>query len=466
MSFIPALPIRVASWSCFADPQISIARPRTRLAPSSRHAPTACAELAPAPPTVRTTFRSEYSGKIPEWLLARLDELDLREPTPIQCRSLPLSLGAVPSEIGKDVVLHAETGSGKTLAYLLPILSALQPTRNAVQAVVLVPTPELCAQVAAIARRLASASPVDLPILSLQEGTHPRRQAQQLRACAPRVVVGSVRAIKSLADSRRLRLDLVRVLVVDEFDAILADNAAVAALHAVLAPRERAEERQTLLASATVPQHRHFLRACVTQRWTHPSIAHVAVTEERRVPEALEHYYALCVRGRKLAALRALLAAHLSDDSNAPSSDADTGVDEGTPTRCIVFISRTRDALELASALESSLGSPVVGADEHLPDGARREALARFRSGDARVLISTDLAARGLDVPGVTAVYQLDLPSNADRYLHRAGRSARAGNAGSSVLLVEQGERFVLERLANSLDVEFERIRKSGAAGS
>lgn len=417
---------------------------RSRRSYATRAILLACVEPSTASSTLQqTTFRSEYTGRIPEWLLSRLDSLSLHEPTPIQQRSLRVSLGSQPEQLGADVVLHAETGSGKTLAYLLPVLSALEPSRNSVQAVVLVPTPELCAQVVAVARRLAAASPVDIPVFALQEGAHRRRQAQQLRAAAPRLVIASVRAVKALADARRLRLDLVRILVVDEFDAILADAAAVADLHAVLSVHVRDSQRQTILASATVPQHNHFIRTCVSRRWTRAPLIHVAL-QERRVPELLSHFYALCVRGRKLPALRALLDAQL----------------RATSLRCIVFIGKARDAFQIASALEISLEQPVVAADEHLPDGARREALARFRD-DARVLVATDLAARGLDVPDIAVVFQLDLPADADNYLHRAGRSARAGLPGRSVLLVEQGERFVLERLANALDVEFGRIRKS-----
>ncbi len=238
-------------------------------------------------------------------LLNRLEELSLIYPTPVQHQSLPVSLGQTPGTIGSDVVLHAETGSGKTLAYLLPLLAALDLSRNTTQALILVPTPELCAQVTGATRQLAAGAPQPLPVLAMLDTPDiARRQAQQLRSGAPRVVIGSVRRITELSASGRLRVDLVRVLVVDEVDAILADSASVAALQTVLGSQFREGDRQTIMASATVPQQRHFLRQCVAQHWTRPDIVHVEL-QDRVVPEQLRHYFVMCARGRKVGALRA-----------------------------------------------------------------------------------------------------------------------------------------------------------------
>lgn len=391
------------------------------------------------------TFRTTLSSRIPDWLLDRLEHLSLHTPTTVQACSLQLSLGETPGTIGRDVVLHAETGSGKTLAYLLPLLSSLDLSRNTTQALVLVPTQELCAQVTGTARQLAAAAPQPLPVLALLDSPDSaRRQAQQLRAGAPRVVVGNVRAILSLADAGRLRLDLVRVLVVDEVDAILGDTAATAALQRVLAVRFREGDRQTMFASATVPQQRHFLRQCVTQRWTRPDIVHIEL-QERVVPEGLQHFFVMCARGRKVGALRALLAADKDE-------------------RVMVFAARVRDVEAIAEALAGALGVEVAAIDEGLHGVERRESFSRFKKGELRVLVATDLAARGLDLPDVAVVYHLDLPTDADAYLHRAGRSARAGKVGRSVVLLEDGEQFVISRIANKLDIEFQRIRKDSVA--
>ncbi len=379
------------------------------------------------------TFRSLYSDRLPEWLLSRLEELTFTTPTPIQAASLPHTLGDNVGDVGTDVVMHAETGSGKTLAYLLPALSSIEINRAATQALVIVPTPELIVQIAHVARALVAVERI--PVLALMDDD--RRTAQQLRAGAPRLVVGRVETVRALLESGRLRVELVRVLVVDEFDAILGDDDATAALQYLLGSPCRAPPRQTILASATVPQHQHFLRSCVTQRWTRENIIHVAL-QDRRTPELLRHMYVVCAKGRKLGALKSLLRAV-------------------NQSKCIVFVGRSRDAVKIASNMEHL---SVVGIDEHLPDVVRREGFTQFRNGDASILIASEVAARGLDVPDVEYVFHLDLPTDADRYLHRAGRCARAGRDGTSVLLVEDGELFVLGRMANALNVEFERVRR------
>lgn len=384
--------------------------------------------------SVPQTFRSEYKERIPEWLLSRLEELSFVRPTPIQSASLSYTLGKSIGEVGEDVVMHAETGSGKTLSFLIPAISTIDIERATTQVIIIVPTPELTVQIAHVARSLVTMRRI--PVLAVMEDD--RRTSQQIRASAPRIVIGRVETIRSLLETGRLRVELVRMLIVDEFDAILGDDDAIAALQFILSSPCRAPPRQTILSSATVPQHQHFLRSCVTQRWTRPNITHIGI-QDPRTPKLLRHAYVMCAKGRKPGALKVLLR-------------------NIYPSKCIVFVGRSKDAVEIANNMAPAM--EVVGIDEHLPDIQRRETFAKFRDGNANVLIASEIAARGLDVPDVDFVFHLDLPNDSDRYLHRAGRCARAGRFGTSVLLVEQGEKFVLGRMANSLNIEFQRIRQ------
>lgn len=391
----------------------------------------------PKTATTGRTFRELYPRRIPEWLHARLETLSFDLPTPIQERTLPDTLGVELGELGRDVILHAETGSGKTLAYLLPVLANLQMGRSSVQTLIIVPTPELSVQVVHVARRLTGGE--EIPVLAVSSAD--RRTTQQLRHTAPRIVVGDAPSLHALYRAGRLRMDLVRIVVVDEFDAILDAASSVSALGSLLSVRSRSE-RQTLLASATVPSRQHFIGAIRARKWTRPDVLHVRA-HSSGVPSTLEHAYVLCRCGQKEGALRALLGA----------------ITESSDVRVMVFISDTRDALALSESLDGVCRS--VGLDGDLLGPLRRDAMSQFRDGERNCLISSELGARGLDVDDVRYVIHLDMPQSSDRYLHRAGRCARAGKKGTSILLVEAGEKFMLARIANSLDVTFARIRSA-----
>jgi superfamily II DNA/RNA helicase len=484
------------------------------------------------------TFAAAFPGRIPPWLLARLGDLGFTSPTTVQARALKIALPPDESDsisvssLGDDVIIHAQTGSGKTLAYLIPALTAIDPSRASVQALVLVPTQELGMQVYKVLRRLAVAWPhpvvgsadefvgtanlydddcgddddtadyeddemeqfdpsediedddsddeeVDdeddargalakspttigrqtgFPVLSMLNQANLRRQKLQLRHTAPRIIVGNPHRIAELVESGRLRLDLLRVLIVDEFDACLLDSSTTRALQTVLSVRGR-QRRQTMLVSATVPQHRHFLRQCVRQRWTAENIEHVWIDEDSGVvvPESLSHEYAVCDGRKKLSALRALLQ----------ESGRKTGF-HLLPERAIVFVMPSRPIQDIVAALNKALevagydssesGEPVVGLWNELCIGDRRRAMRRFRGGMARVLIATDVAARGLDIPDVSHIFHLDQATDADSYLHRAGRAGRHGRAGTSISLVTRGEEFVIRRTGNSLGIDFVRV--------
>lgn len=311
------------------------------------------------------------------------------------------------------------------------------------------------------------------PVLPMLNQANLRRQKLQLREAAPRVLVGNPRRIAELVETGRLRLDLLKVLVVDEFDACLGDTSTTAALQTILGVRNRERTRQTILASATVPQHRHFLRQCVRQRWTTADIRHIWLDKASgvRVPPSLTHAYALCDGRKKIAALRTLITRFNEDVLAATqhTNTADERAGHNGPRlviRAMVFIMQSRDVDGIVDALNSTLVNIFKYDGDRLAEGVhndlcvarRKEAVQRFRSGDARILVGTDIAARGLDFADVSHVFHFDLPTDADGYLHRAGRSGRQGRPGISVVLLTRGEEFVVRRISNTLDIEFERV--------
>lgn len=248
-------------------------------------------------PFAESTFRELFADRLPDWLLGRLEELGFVSPTLVQRQALEIIMGG-----DTDAVLHAQTGSGKTLAFLLPLFALVNPSRAAVQGLIVVPTRELGLQVANVAKRLAAgASPTTggkIQVMSVLEGSSNKRQRAWAWADPPHIVVGNPENLSRLVSTGAVRVNAVSYVVVDEVDACLLSEATRASLHELLARSlspthaeegeeeeeeearlvavgagrvtgaalpviRRAKDRQTVFASATVPQHNHFIRQCV-----------------------------------------------------------------------------------------------------------------------------------------------------------------------------------------------------------
>ncbi|KAG5185435.1 DEAD box helicase [Tribonema minus] len=472
------------------------------------------------------TYRELYGERLPQWLIERLEELGFAKPTLVQQRALDTILA------GHDAVLHAQTGSGKTLAFLVPLFACIDPSRASVQGLVVVPTRELGLQVAAVAKRLAAATGAAtggrVMVMSVLEGSNNRRQRAWAWAEPPHVVIGNPETLSALVAGGAVRCNGVRYVVVDEVDACLRSGDARAALTALLArhlsptfaqeeeaevpqlpggvavtgaaaaadgARRRVRARQTVFASATVPQHNHFMRQCVAQQWTLAEPVHVQVHPKEAMPPGLTHHYVTCAPAKKLAALRALVRRELGGDGGGGAAAA---------PRALVFAQANRPLDQMAAALDADLRKARGGGDgsdgssaaaaardggaaaaagggndaaaaaapladvlrEDLGLARRADAVARYRAGAARVLLTTDLAARGLDVPETTHVFHFDLPADAEGYIHRGGRAGRLGRAGRVVSIVTPEQEFVLQRLANAVGVEVAQLGKAAGAGT
>lgn len=270
---------------------------------------------------------ARQQDSLPPWLLDRMETLGWGTPTTVQQDSLHSILA------GKDMIIQAKTGSGKTLAYMLPLIAMLRP-QSSVQALVLLPTRELASQVALVARRLAAASPERLLVMALMDGSGARRQRRWLVAQPPQLVVGNVQQVDAVLKARLLRLESLRMLVVDEVDACLADERTSALLQRMLGgqlavptspPPSRASAgrqatasrgssspspltaRQTLFVSASLPQREHFRRQCEQQRWCRAAPLLVHSEPEQLLPTQLRHGWAPCSASKRVAGLRVRL---------------------------------------------------------------------------------------------------------------------------------------------------------------
>jgi ATP-independent RNA helicase DbpA len=341
-------------------------------------------------------------------LLSNLSEVGYTEMTQVQARTLPKLLAGV------DVLARAKTGSGKTAAFGLGLLNKLDATSYRVQALVLCPTRELAEQVAREIRRLARTIP-NVKILSLCGGVPLGPQNASLQH-SPHILVGTPGRVLKHLSKGTVSLKALQTFVLDEADRML-DMGFARELDAILGFVP--DDRQTLLFSATYPQ---AIVAISTRIQRNPQT--VDVTEEEQPALITEHWCSVTRENRRNELLRALRA--------------------WGGALNLVFCNTKKDCAEVAAYLQAQ---NIVALALHgdLDQAQRTEVLVRFANRSASVLIATDVAARGLDVKNLDAVFNHELPKQAEVYVHRIGRTARAGKKGVAVSLVEQREEWRLQ---------------------
>ena len=329
-------------------------------------------------------------------------------PSPIQVAAIP------PLLRGQDLLGLAPTGSGKTAAFVLPLLHRLLAAHpggfRRVRVLVLVPTRELAAQVGDVFLQLAPASGPPLKLAVLHGGVSINPQMLRLRGGAD-IVVATPGRLLDLLDRNAVRLDAVHVLVLDEADRLL-DLGFAAERERVLAALPT--RRQNLLFSATFPPEVQALADLLL----HDAVRVEADSQLEAAPDIEQRTIAVD------APRRTELLRHL--------------VEQGGWRRVLVFVA-TRYATEHVARKLASRGVQAVPLHGDMSQSHRTRVLQELREGAVNVLVTTDLAARGIDVPGLAVVVNYDLPRSADDYVHRIGRTARAGARGVAVSFVSAG---------------------------
>ncbi|MDQ3699958.1 MAG: DEAD/DEAH box helicase [Chloroflexota bacterium] len=336
-------------------------------------------------------------------------EAGYREPTPVQALCIPHLLS------GKDCVGQAHTGTGKTAAFALPIVERVDPRKAAVQAVVLVPTRELCRQVTGELERLGAHRGVS--VLAVYGGEGMDRQLRALASGNVHVVVGTPGRVQDHIWRTTLKLDDVRIAVLDEADEML-DIGFAEAIDAILRCMPT-EGRQTALFSATIPAfvHRLVRRYLKDPEWINTVGA--ASAPSARIPTQIRQEYVQVAERDKLAAVEELI-------------HTEEGYD-----RVLVFRRMKITSDRLAAAMQRK-GYSARALHGDLPQGERNRVLDDFRSGRLRFLVATNVAARGLDISDVSHVLNYDLPETPEEYTHRIGRTGRAGKAGTAISFVAE----------------------------
>jgi ATP-dependent RNA helicase RhlE len=353
-------------------------------------------------------------------------------PTPIQAQAIPHVLA------GRDVQGIAQTGTGKTAAFALPILQRLgdirrPPARGACRVLVLSPTRELASQIADSFR--AYGAHMGVRVALMFGGVPKARQARTMSTGVDVLVATPGRLIDHMQD-RTVRLDLVEILVLDEADHML-DLGFIIPIRRIAT--QIPAKRQTLFFSATMPKEIGTLASGMLRDPAHVAVAPVATTADR-----VEQSVIFVETSRKRAVLFDLL------------SDVATG-------RTLVFTRTKHGADRVVRYLEES-GLPAVAIHGNKSQPQREKALSSFRNGQARVLIATDIAARGIDVDGVTHVINYDLPNVPESYVHRIGRTARAGASGAAISLCDGEEKSFLRGIEKLIRARVPVIPAPGQA--
>lgn len=345
------------------------------------------------------------------------------------------------------------SGSGKTLAYLLQIFSAIKPKRSSVQALIVVPTRELGIQVTKVARMLA-AEPAETDskqhscsVMALLDGGSLRRHKSWLKAEPPTIVVATVESLCQMLEKQSFRLETLQVLVVDEVDFMFNSSKQVGLLRKLLTSYSSSSSRQTIFASASIPQHNRFLYDCIQQKWTKDSVVHVHVNPIQPMPSCLHHRFVVCNKRERHSTLLSLL------QIDGPQSAM---VFTGQQSEKSKKAGNPPPMTFLVEFLHSScVGfSEIVLLEEHMNFNQRAVTLSNVRAGTNYLLVATDIAARGVDLPETTHIYNFDLPKDAVNYLHRAGRTGRRPFADDKCFvttIITLEERFVLQRFENEL---------------
>ena len=336
-------------------------------------------------------------------LLKAIAQSGFEEATPIQAETIPLVLE------GKDVIGQAQTGTGKTAAFGLPILQNIDKADRSIQALVISPTRELAIQTQEELYRLGQDKKIK--VQAVYGGADIRRQIRQLSE-HPQIVVGTPGRILDHIGRHTLKLQNLKVLVLDEADEML-DMGFIDDIDKIVEQMPTA--RQTLLFSATIPAS--IMR--LTNKFMHEPVT-VKIKAKELTADTVEQYYVRAKDYEKFDVMTRLF-------------------DVQDPDLALIFGRTKRRVDELTRGLKAR-GYRAEGIHGDLTQQKRMSVLRQFKSGQLDFLVATDVAARGLDISGVTHVYNYDIPQDPDSYVHRIGRTGRAGHKGVSVTFVTPNE--------------------------
>ena len=366
---------------------------------------------------VTTTSRSFDEMNLSAETLSSLDTMGYRAPTEVQAETVPRAMA------GKDLVVQSRTGTGKTAAFGIPIVEKSDLTLPGIQAVVLTPTRELAIQVAEELTQIGKGRGVRIE--TIYGGDSMDRQLEGIRAGA-HVIVGTPGRVLDHLRRKTLRFDGVKTLVLDEADRMLDMGFAVEMGQIM---EYMPAERQTLLFSATVPLG---IRGIIYHYLSDPEW--VLLSEDQIYVKEVQHLYCLTPKLHKETTLYKLL-------------------EYENPASSMIFCN-TKEETRQVHAFLAGKGMAASMLSSDLPQKKRERVMARFRGGEIRHLVTTDVASRGIDIEDLSHVFIFSTPDSPEQYIHRAGRTGRVGKSGRAISLVSAHDLMNFNRLVKRYHVE------------
>lgn len=326
----------------------------------------------------------------------------------------------------KDILANSQTGSGKTLAYLLPMFEKVDTTKRETQVLVLAPTHELVVQIHNQIELLAKNSGIEVTSLPIFGEVNIQKQIKNIKNVKPHIAVGSCGRVLDLIKQKKLKAHTIKTIILDEVDSLLSGNNVSYVKDIV---KSTLRDRQLLGFSASLTDETIDLCKEMMKK---PLV--INATKEVTINPKIKHMYLLGERREKFDLLRKALAAT-------------------TPKRAIVFVNNEK-SIEVITSKLNYHGYKAVGIFGDMSKEDRKNAINDFRLGKAKVLVSSDLSARGLDVVDTSHVFNLDFPGSKNEYIHRAGRTARGNRNGNAISIVTKGELADIKRYKREFNID------------
>ena len=359
-------------------------------------------------------------------LIEGLAKQNITTPTTIQAEAIPVILSR------QDVIAQSHTGSGKTLAFVTPLFQLIDSSKREMQVLILAPTHELVMQIDAQIKLLAANSGEPVTSTTIIGGANIEKQIKKLKE-KPHFIVGSAGRILELIKKKKITAHTIKTIVLDEADSLL-DNTNTKTIQDIIKTTLR--DRQLCLFSASISDNTLELAKSLMKE---PVVLKTAETVEMN--PNIEHFYLKGDRRDKFELLRKLIVAE-------------------EPQRALIFVNQNDSMQEIAEKLNYHQKETFMMRG-NIKKEERKRALDAFRSGKIKLLISSDLTARGLDIPEVTHIIHLDCPSNPNEYLHRAGRTARGNASGKSICIVTDKDLSTLKKYQKKFKIQFEEMKVS-----
>ncbi|MGE5629941.1 MAG: DEAD/DEAH box helicase [Caulobacteraceae bacterium] len=351
-------------------------------------------------------------------LVEGLRKEGISEPTAVQAECIPRALE------NKDIIGQSPTGSGKTLAFLLPLFHKIDTGKREMQVLILAPTHELVMQIDKQIKLLSQNSGIPVTSAAVIGEVNITRQIDKLKE-KPHIIVGSTGRILELIKRRKISAHTIRTIIIDEGDRML-DEHNLGSVKDVIKTTLR--DRQLMMFSATINER---TLAIARELMKNPEV--IRTEESETVVSGITHLYFVAEQRDKIEVLRKLAAAI-------------------KPERAIVFMNKSEELQLMTSKLQHHhlKASGIFGS---ATKEERKKALEDFRRGTINILVASDIAARGLDIKGVTHIFNLDLPENSKGYLHRVGRTGRMGKTGTAISIVTEKETALIRKYERDLKI-------------